>query len=80
MQLEIRELEEKLQLLDFVTAGLVSGRDSEHIKTLLKGALSKTFTYLPSVLSIIYARIDVFGQPSDDSDKEEDVENLDTPS
>lgn len=55
MWLEISELEEKLQLLDFVTAGLISGRDCERVKTLLKGALSKIFALLPSALPILHA-------------------------
>jgi hypothetical protein len=76
MWLEIRELEEKLQLLDFVTGGLISGRDSERIKTLLKDGLSKTFAHLPSVLPIIYARIDAFVQSSSDYDKKVDDEKL----
>jgi hypothetical protein len=63
MWLEVREQEEKLQLLDPVIEALISGRDVAHVKTLLKAELSKTFVYLQRVLPLIYARIDALNVP-----------------
>ncbi|MBA3321402.1 MAG: hypothetical protein H0T45_08120, partial [Pyrinomonadaceae bacterium] len=69
MWLEVREQEEKLQLLDFVTEALISGRDAARVKTLLKAKLSKIFVYLQRALPLIHARIDAFKESLDDVEK-----------
>lgn len=68
---EVHEQEEKLQLLDFVTEALISGRDAERVKTLLKAELSKWSKpfYLQRALPLIHARIDAFKESLADTEK-----------
>ncbi len=74
MWLEVREQVDKTRLVDFVTEAVTSGREVARVKILLKSELSKTFTYLPSALPLIYTRIDVFQQPQDDSNEKAQAE------
>lgn len=55
---EVRELDDRFQLLDLVTEALISGRDPERTKTLFKSALSKSFAHLPNALPLMYEHLD----------------------
>lgn len=74
MWLEVREREDKFQLLDSVIEALISGRDCGRIKSLLKDALPGPFVRLQSALPPIRARIDAFECPPDDHEGNPDVE------
>lgn len=67
MWLEVRELYDRLELVDSVVEAVVSGREEMRVKGLLKSQLSKTFTHLPSALPLIYSRIDAFAASRGDS-------------
>jgi tetratricopeptide (TPR) repeat protein/predicted nucleic acid-binding protein len=60
MWLEVSELGDRFQLLDFVIGALISGREAGRVKTLLKLELSRTFVHLPSALPLVFAHIDAF--------------------
>jgi tetratricopeptide (TPR) repeat protein len=55
---EVREIDDRFQLLELITEALVTGREPERIKTLFKSALSKSFVHLPNALPLIYERLD----------------------
>jgi tetratricopeptide (TPR) repeat protein len=60
MWLEVREPDDRFQLLDLVIKALLSGREPERIKTLFKSALSKSFLHLPDALPSICGHLDAF--------------------